>query len=514
MAEIVKQFTKFIFPFKFDQGGICVEQAQMKNKKGESVPLFEPFSQHCESLREGLEGLLSTQSGSAKIADCYRLCMSGRKWFDLPPRKTDMLDFVCRQSGLEPLSVAISEIKLYLFESNVGFVELECEYESRLVEDYFNLNYFICEAKSEKNLFVSHEKVWNEQSKTAEICDKEFSVSALLKKLFTAICKDEKTVTPLYQSSKPLVYSYLLLDKQPENVGEFLQHLAKNYKSSYKFDDSCTKTKTVHPFENSYWTASLNGATNLSFLTQDELTNSFFENDFYIKTKDTYFFLFLNVLHQKYSIMRIMADMGQLDRLSNNFLVMEQELRLARKLEDQAINLKFRAFFKCPSNVEHINQYYDMLYDTLQVGVFYDSFTADIKNLQNICNKYVERIRTREERIKKRKNAKTEIFVSIFGVIVAEISLFNNSWELIEKMLGRTVDFWSAPILIMLGALLTPLITIVLDVKKQIAEIKKLTKLIEVEQDDDLVEDDRARHKNERLAERLRRKEHRRRSKK
>ncbi len=509
MAEIVKQFTKFVFPFEFERDGVVPTQAQTENKKGERIPVFELFSQPCESLREGLEGMLSKEGGTAKIADCYQLNINCRKLFDLPARKTDRLDFVGRQAGVAPMPVAISEVKLYFFESGVGFAELECEYQSKDLDEYLNLNYFICEAKSDKNRFVCHEKVWNAETGVAEICDKEFTVASLLDKLFATICVQEGAIKPLYQKSKPLVYSYLLLDGKPEGVSELLQHLTKNYKDSYKFDDSCTKIKTVHPFENSYWTSSLNGATNLSYLTGDATTDSFFTNDFYAKSKGTYYFLFLNVLHQRYAVMRIMGEMGALDRLSHDYVVMERELRMARRLEEKAINLKFRAFFKCPSTVEHINQYYDMLYDSLQVGVFYDSFTSDIKNLQNICNKYVERIQTREDRIKKRKAAKIEIFVAIFGVLVAEVSLFNNSWALIEKVLGRTVEFWSAPIIIMLGALLSPLISIVLDVKKKMMEIKRLSKLIEVEQDDDMVEDDRARRKRERADERRRRQERR-----
>ena len=289
------------------------------------------------------------------------------------------------------------------------------------------------------------------------------------------------------------MYSYLLVDEKPDDIGELLQHLTKNYKESYRFDESCTKIKSVHPFENSYWTGSLNGATNISFLTGDPITDGFFRDSFYVKAKDTYYFLFLNVLHQRHAVTDIMGKMGHLDRLVNDYQVMEKQLKLARKYEAEAINLKFRAFFKCPSTVEHVNDYYDMLQGALQVGAFYDNFKSDISNLQSICSKYVERIKERDKKIKARKTAKTEIFVSIFAAIVAEVTLFNNSWALVEKVLGHSISFWTPGVLILCGTIVSPLITVFVSVGKQVSEIRRLTALINEEYAEKLVEDDKRR---------------------
>lgn len=493
MPNIIKQYTKFIFPFRFNKELVAPGKAEMENKKGVKMKIFEPFTQRAESLREGLDSLLAENGGTAKIADCYQLNINCRKEFCLPPRKNEYIEFISRQSDGESLKVALPEVKLYFFESQVGFAELEFEYESKSLDDYSDTNYFISETKSEKNRFVSYEKVWNEESRENALVKKEFTVQSLLEKLFSYVSKDNKAVSFIYKNSKPLIYSYLLTDEKPSEINELLQHLAKNYKESYKFDDSCTKIKTVHPFENSYWTASLNGVTNLSFKTGDSLTDEFFENNFYTKTKDTYYFLFLNIIHQRHAVTRIMGEMSHLDRLINDYYVMKDQLKLARRYEAEAINLKFRAFFKCPSYVEHVNDYYDMLYNSFQIGQFYDNFSSDMKNLQSICSKYVERIKDREEKLKKRKNAKTEIFVSIFGAIVAEVTLFNNSWSLVEKVLGRSISFWSPGIMILCATLISPMITIVVNVSKKSSEIKLLSSQINTEKKDRLVEDDKER---------------------
>ena len=172
MSKIIKQFTKFIFPFHFVPSQISPESAQSVSKKGAILNVWEPYTQSCESLREGLELLLDKDSGATKIADCYQLNINCRRAFDLPARKTDRLEFHARQAGSEPLKVSLPEVKVYFFESRVGFVELEFVYESDSLDDYLNLNYFICEAKSDKNYFVAEEKVWDEETgynKIAEI---------------------------------------------------------------------------------------------------------------------------------------------------------------------------------------------------------------------------------------------------------------------------------------------------------------------------------------------------------
>lgn len=502
MAKIVKQFTKFIFPFTYEKDLVAPKKALATTKKGAEISIFEPFSQGAESLRDGLDALLSMDGGASKIADCYKLNINCRRGFNLPPRKNEQLSFVSRQSD-EEMKVAITELKLYFFESSVGFAELECEYESHSLDDYIHLNYFIGEAKSDKNRFIYHEKMWNEESKETDIVEHSFTVESLLDSVFAKLSLQNEAVKFNYRKAKPMMYSCIVLDEKPEDLKETIHNIANNYKLSYKFDDSCAKVKTLTSFENSTWAASLNGVVNVSFLTGDELTDSFFTNDFLVKTRNTYFFLYLNVIHQRGAVIRLMAEMGRLDRLENDYYVMDDQLRIARRYEMEAINLKFRAFFRCPSTYDHVNNYYDMLYSAYQIGDFYAHFSSDMSNLQGICSKYVERIKERDKKFKQIRSAKAEIFISVFGAIIATVTLFNNSWSLVEKVMGHSISFLNPGILIMCLTLLSSLITITANVAKKVSEIKGLRKQIESEKRDNLVEDDRYRKIKGRLIARV-----------
>ncbi len=506
MAKIIKQFTKVIFPFSFEPADIRIQDAVYENKKGKKFQKFLPFSLRGEYLRDGLDQLLSEEGGTAKIADCYKLNIDCRSALGLPSQKGGNLQFFTR-SNPQPYSVTLQEICLYLFESNVGFLEFEFRCNTERLEDYSQIAYFLCEAKARENYFSYTQTTGKAPDGTLLTAEHEYSMSDLIEEINRTVCGGEEKLRFSYKKEKPLIYAHLLTDKKPDDLVNLIYHLNKNYKDSYKFDPDCLGVKSIHPFENYYWTASLNGATNLSYQTADETTNLFFEDGFFEKALTSYYYLFLNVLHQRYAVSRIMADMGKLDCLVHNYQIMQDQFEEARICEERAVNLKFRAFFNNPSTVDHINAYYAMLGDAFATESLFGAFSSDITNLQNICNRYVTRIKARDEKLKQKKEAKIEILALFFGVIVAELSIFKTSWDIIEKVLGRTLTFWSTGIILLAITLATPLVTMVINVVKQAKKIRALQEELDDETYRDLVEDDAARIKDTRKARRLRRKQ-------
>ncbi len=491
MSHIIKQFTKILFPFSYNPLDIKIKEAFYENSKGKKFPVFLPFSLTGEYLRDGLNLLLNENGQTAKIANCYALNINCRSYFCLPSQKAGTISFMTRMAPEAPYSISLQELRIYLFESGVGFLELEFCYQTASLQDYSNISYFLCETKSRQNYFSSSRKTGKDDNGNFITQTNTFTLSDFITRINQCICDGKEGLQFYYKSEKPLLYSYLLTDTKPDNHEDLLYHLNKNYKDSYKFDTTCLGINTIHPFENYYWTASLSGVTNLSYQTDDKTTNHFFEDNFYEKALTTYYYLFLNVIHQRYSISRIMAEMAQLNCFVYDYSIMNKQLTEAQKCEEKAINLKFRAFFQNPSSVDHINAYYQMLTKAFETEVLFDAFSKDIVNLQSICDRYMQRIQNRNEKIKQLKQSKTEIFVLIFGVLVAELTIFNGSWDLIEKMLGKTVSLCSPAIILLVISLLSPLVTVVKNIKKQISKIKALKKDLSSENAYDFITDDK-----------------------
>lgn len=485
MASLIKQFTKFTFPFKYDKDKIDATAPKIVGKNGERG-VFVPFSLNTEGLRDGLDALLSENGGSSKIAECYRLDANARSYFELPKRKDEPLEFYSRQGG--PFSVAITELSLFLFESGVGVLEFECEYKSDSLDDYVEANYFISEPKSNKNYFVAHSNSYNPETREKTSTAHTFTVKELISRVLASVTVGEGEACGFFDI-KPVVFSYALLDECPTDVEVLLMHASKNYKDTYQLSADTFPVNVYRPFDNSYWAATMKGVINVSHLTDNEGTNDFFRDSFFEKTKRTYFALFLHVLHQKYATMLMLSRMGQLDRLGMNYKVMKSELLEAQKCRAEAYNVMFRAHFSVPSEQEHVNRFYENLGRTFRVNDLQNNFKNDIANLESICQTYVSRIKARDNKIKEKKNALVEIFVAIFGTLVGEIALIDSSWDLIEKLHGKTVDVSSPAVIALLATMLLPIVTIAIDVVKRVKDIIKINEDLKEEVENNLVEE-------------------------
>lgn len=491
MAIIEKQFTKFVFPFKYVKGQLDPTLPKCRGRKGERA-VFDAMSVKAEELRSGLVDMLSEGNSSAKIADCYQLDVNSRAYFNLPNRKTDFLVLHARQSSENSeLRVAITDVCIYLFESGVGILEFECEYESKSIEDYIHLNYFISEPKSEKNYFISTREEFDQQAQRKTAVEYKFTVKEFIDSIIDSmwVNKEEEQSIEFFDV-KPIIFSNVLLDQCPEDLELLLKHAAKNLKDSYRLSEESYPVNTYVPFDNSRWAVTMKGVVNINYITDCEGTNDFFRNAFPEKARGIYHTLFLHIVHQKYSTMHMLSKMGELDRLSMNYEVMKKELVGAYHCRSEAYNLMFRAFFQVPSEQEHINKYYEYLYRNFRINDLQNNFKNDIANLENLCDTYVKRIKERKNKIKEKKSAITEIFVAIFGTLVAEITLINSSWDILEKLYGRSVNVGSIGVVAMIAAIVLPLVTITVDVVKRTKDIIKINKDLDEEVQNGLIEKD------------------------
>lgn len=485
---ICRHFVKIIFPFRYDiTGNTRLELVRLQDDNGKERTIFQKFKLKNSDLRHGLPEVFADNDNSSQIVKCYRVDGNNRFFFGLPQRKDEYLKFHCRAANLtEQYDVAIPEVNIYLFETGVGLAELECKYHSTNISDYMNCNYFISEIKSEKNYFIAQFKKRASKDEEYVITEKRFSVRELLGKVLTYVpgARDfytEKNKDNL--SQKGLLYAHLYLDKEPEDLKGLLFNLRNNYKRSYlaprgvEIEDDVA----IHiPFKNCYWASSYNAVVNVCIETDNEETNEFYSKELISRLEGVYHLLYLAVLHQRFAIMHLMEKMGELDRLIEDYETMRMQLAVTRQYLAESANMKFRVFFKYPSYVEHVNDFYDFLHSTYSIDALYEHCSSDLGNLEGICNIYVERIRTREEQLKKCKTAKIEIFVGIFGTIVGAISLLNDSWELLEKVFGVTIDRFSWPVWTLTILLWLPSLLVFVDAEKQYQEIKKTKAEIEI----------------------------------
>ena len=331
MAVIEKQYTKFIFPFRFQPGQVDPTKARHRGSRNE-IEVFEPFSQTAQYLREGLDRLLVQDGGSARIAECFRVCYAARKYFDLPNRQDGLVQFYCRQAeDARAYNVQITDLRVFLFESGVGVLEIECKYQERDIDAYINCNYFIAEVKSNKNYFTWTKK--NGGNSAVQMMDAgvehRFTMRDLVDRMLEAIGFTDQ-LAPLRKTcffdERPIIFSHLLLDEKPENMDDLMKHAAGNCKHSYLLSEDTAPIRHTYTFTNSCWASTLKGVVNISHLTSNTQSNNFYRDEFEQRLKTTYYTLFLHIIHQKYATMQMLGKMGQLDRLAKDYSVIKEEL--------------------------------------------------------------------------------------------------------------------------------------------------------------------------------------------
>ena len=125
---IKRQFTRFIYPFRYSREGTKLGEVMHTTSKGKQISVFEPFTQQTHGLRSGLAELLDKDGDNTRIAECYKLNINCRESFGLPSKQTVTMDFHTRAKKEDNVyRVKINDVKLYLFESEVGFIDVECE---------------------------------------------------------------------------------------------------------------------------------------------------------------------------------------------------------------------------------------------------------------------------------------------------------------------------------------------------------------------------------------------------
>lgn len=491
-VKVEKHFTKFIYPFYFDSQSTNLESATVEGRNGQ-LQVFTLFSQNSELLRSGIEGLMTSAGGSSRACMCYKLNNAVRSRFSLPRRESEVIKLHMRSDkDDEGHGVRITDVNVYLFESEVGFVEAEAEFVTEKLEELIDCNYFISELKSDKNFFTFENRTKSGKDSPEIIETVKFSLTGLYKSVLQYIGKVREIGNdrePSFDNDKAIIYSYVLLNKKPEDTKALLFNLRENYKESYKPPVGVADKHVLNQFENSYFGASYNGAVNLSYLVDDETTNNFFRENFYAALHNTYFSLFLNALHQRYALMKFIADMGKLDHFEKDYDQIKLQLKLAKSYQAKIANLKFRDFFLMPSLIEHINNYFDLLYRTFEIAELEKSLNTDLASLKNICETYVNRIDERDRIMAARKKSKIGILISVFGVVVGIMELIDSYWSVIEKAFGKYVSFVSPQIILFVCLLMVPIATIIFEVVNEVKDIRKKTKSVRADEENNLIDE-------------------------
>ncbi|MTS16209.1 hypothetical protein [Ruthenibacterium lactatiformans] len=472
----VKEFKgKIFYPVLYEgDAAAALESASVVNSKQKAVPVFREINMHCEEMRRGLGGMLGGDAAPGRIA---RVFEAARPEVFCFPKRGGNAAFYPRTGG--KVNIRLTGTRFILFETHVAFFEMDFELSELSLEDAMNATYYLCEVKDEANHFEYEKRTFD--AHTRQPGSEHISFS--LKKWFLQCaaylpgCENFEDHGIESTVNKPLLYGYYLLDEKPEDFERISCNIAQNYKASYKGLEGDDR-HVLHAFDNSCWCASYNGAVNVSYEVEDPVTNSFFKTAFPHKWESEYLFLFLNTVHQKYAVLKYLAELSGLSSAHYDYALMKRLLLQGEIMQEKCEVLKTRCFFNLPSNVEHVNRVYSFFQRCFDIPGYRASLNAGVKGSVNVCKSYVTRIKEIENLEKSAKTTKNEMYIALITASITCLTFFNSSYTTLTSLFQGRFGEIGVSAIIVTATFLTTITTVVFNLSKQRETLEETRKKI------------------------------------
>ena len=463
MAKIVKQFSKEIIPFAY----------QLKDRQAFVNALTADGAQTVWTAKTFntnhlFEHIVEKQDATSDqcVVTALSLNDAARSALGLPGANSTIQLRVRGNQSDKDIAIKLKGVSLYLFETGVAFLEYDWEYSDATASDLLNANYFLAELKSKQNTL---------RIKTGKDEYREFTLESAVTPIletFDGVYGFDKRGQVSFYDLKPIVYSCVLLDKRDGDFDEILSHGAYNFKQSYQTDAA----KPCSLFTNSHWCGSDTALINVSYLVDDDKTNDFFQTQFINAARNNYFYLYLLVLNQKFTLLKRIAQVAKInakyDALDEATLRADSD-KVAEIMGKSQL-YETRCNFKCPSSMNHINVFYDYARATQKADVFEKELQSKVKSLSEIQATYTKQLNN----YKDYRHTKMMFWVFLITSLIGSVTMFNSSCKLISDLGGFSV--WQRleflPIPIALTALF--LVGIGIQVVIKLREMKKLRSLI------------------------------------
>lgn len=463
-------FSCVVFPFQFDGSRLVDEafNAPVKKQNGKEDTIWEPDKLRAYHMKENISSMLGLGTLYGDIGQIYTLRDSMRRELGIPDTRT-VLHLSCRGRE-ETISCKISHVRLVVFDTGIGFLELTFSDLPKNAPDVVDLNYFLCEIKGGGNQLHFTRKLGKDVQE-----DVTLTLLDIMQKLTASLGEVNDFDTQLglrYIDNKPLIFSYLLLDHMTDDFGRLLFNLRTNFKASYQVPqeqyDLHQTSGVFHPFENVWWGTSINATVCCAFLTENEKTNEFFQTTFPSNLRETYLQLFLLRQHQRYCMQKMQKRYAKAgaELLSVHGENIPNAYKQITALRERAIAFKLRCMFSDPTTVEHINEYDDFLQNNLHIPQTMRDFEDSVEQLTRAATTLKERIDKHEQKEREKKQKKRDKMIFGFTAVWTTLVGFDSAWDIAERLTKQDIWFDSAWIILPIALAALPIITGIYDIIK------------------------------------------------
>lgn len=465
MAKIIKQFSKQIIPFSYkikDPDSFYQRKIEGKEKN-----IWNEYVFNKNHLFDHIVQKQETESPQ-RVLKTLILDDAARSMLSLPGANSIMFLSVRGKQSERLLKIKLKNIFLHLFETHVGFLEYDWTYMEENVNEYLNANYFLSELKSKENIL---------RVKTGKDSFSDMPLESIVNpifNLFDEVVSFDRREKISFYDLKPILFSAVLLDKKDEDFEEILNHASHNFKQSYQMET----TAPCAIFRNSRWCGSETAMINVSYLVEDKHTNEFFTSQFINNVRNSYFYLYLLTLNQKFTLLKRISQIAKINpkiAADNEDALKEQTVSVSGLIGKTQL-YQTRCNFLCPSSVDHINLYYEYARNSQKIDLFERELEEKINSLKQLLATFQKQLTDFQEY----HHTKMLFIVFLLTQFIGSIAMFNSTCNILEDLFGfpirERMEFIWIPIIMTLLFLVGVGIQVVLkfrDLRKQKAKLTK-----------------------------------------
>lgn len=385
---------------------------------------------------------------------------AARKTFGLPHNYHHPIVIRVKQ---KQWTFSIKEVELYLFETQTGFLQYHVEFHGAIsMDEQIEAVYYLKKLMNYSHDISFEQRISKETAISQTIQLSEMSCS-ILREVGIVTFFEGRIDHPV----EALVFSSALLGirkkEAEDSIGDYLFHMRRNFKASYKASaaerDLDGNPDVLTLFENSCWGISLEGLGNIVTETDDEVTNQFFSTAYFHHVENTYLYLYLLALHQKYALLHLSAQASQLSYELNLYQDdPAEQSRILRRMKDRIVKFMLRSSYKQVSRSTHHAMFYEWMRSRLKIDDLFSELHEALEALGSLTETAEQKQRQEEE---ERKRTEVERFnkkITGISAIFLPLSIITGIYGMNVPWLEPIQELW----LFALVALGTYLLTYIL----------------------------------------------------
>lgn len=436
------------------------------NRRKEKVLIWKEDKSGSPELLLEVRQLVS-QNESSRIMSSFVLDKNFYNAYDLNFCSAVLLP---NNSSAKEIGFVLNHVKIHCFQSCINFLEIDYTVDSDEPEVINNFNYFMSEVKENIIVKLTYKRFGSDNKSI--LYTKELTVLNWILNIvkdFGPLHDMDFNSEISYKSLKPLLISYLYSDKN----FELESNLGYNYKKSYNLNKAYLRTTKY--FNNSTWYYSTDCIANISHSTDNALTNSFFEKNFFAKIERLYLPLVLLAFHMKLFCLYTYHKLSMIDITFSD--VTELKSKCDELTVEKASFDKMCLFycFGSPSFIEHVNVFFFNVVEAFNVDSYKKMVSSKFDFLIDFSSECSKLLVGYDEK----KEERRRVCYDIFAIFTASIVSFASLYDTFLKFLKNAeISFNPVENLLFFGlfSIICLFIPLVFNFKKNTKKLKKIKK--------------------------------------